>query len=73
MSKQFDWSDKESVVVQAVSAIAVYRNIDEDFVIRQQDTLGEEDSVIVIPQDRVMDILHAFQAEVNAMNEDAEQ
>lgn len=50
-----DWSwhkpaDRSSVIVAAVQAVAVYTNPRGDIVIRQQDSLGEEDSIIVIPR-----------------------
>jgi hypothetical protein len=53
MPKEFDWlsnDDKESVVVPSVQAVAVYNNGQGDVVIRQQDGMGNEDQVIIIPR-----------------------
>ncbi len=47
-TEQFDWSDKKSVVVKRVDAIAVYRNSD-DVVIRQQRVDLPDDMVVTVP------------------------
>jgi hypothetical protein len=60
-SGEFSWRDANSIVVHSVSAIAVYMNPDGDVVIRQQATqYGEDDPFIVIPRDRVPQILEAI-------------
>lgn len=64
MSKNFNWNDEEmqeDIIVPSVQAIAVYRNPSLDIVIRQQDPLGEEDQVIVIPRSRAKEIIKAIQ------------
>lgn len=38
---EFDWGDKESVVVKSQDAIAVYPNPDGDIVIRRQQSWQE--------------------------------
>ncbi|MGV3727750.1 hypothetical protein [Hydrogenophaga sp.] len=63
MPKDFDWysdADKESVVVPSVQAVAVYINPHGDVVIRQQDPMGDEDSVIVIPRSNAKTIAKAI-------------
>ncbi|OWY35280.1 hypothetical protein [Herbaspirillum aquaticum] len=69
MSDKFDWNDKDAVVVQRVDAIAVYQNEKGDIVIRQQDSMGEDDHYIVIPPDRVKDVLNAIVVEYEAIQE----
>ncbi len=58
----FDWSDKDSIVVENVDAIAVYRNPDDDVVIRRQDTPDIGDAYVVIPLGHLPAIIAALQA-----------
>jgi predicted glycosyltransferase len=61
----FDWLGDESVVVNPVSAIAVYTNTHGEVVIRQQN-LNEsldQDPLIVIPRERVRDVIAALKKE----------
>lgn len=60
---EFAWED-EDIVLRSVSAIAVYSNPAGDVVIRQQDPMGDEDQVIVIPRDRVFMVADALHEEV---------
>jgi hypothetical protein len=53
----------ESIVVKPVQAVAVYTNPHGEIVIRQQDTMGEDDSVIVIPKSAVNALVKAIRAE----------
>ena len=69
MSNEFSWGDKASVVIKRVDAIAVYTNPNGDIVIRQQDSMGEDDSVIVIPLDRVEELVQAICAEKDLAQE----
>lgn len=48
MSDDFDWSDKESVVVRPQDAIAVYANGDNDIVVRRERSWNEDDDVFII-------------------------
>lgn len=57
----FDWLKNDSVVISRVDAIAAYLNQDGDVVIRQQDPLGDDDAVIVLPKNRVADLVLALQ------------
>jgi len=52
---------KRPVVIRPVEAIAVYRNPKDDVVIRQQDILGGEDSFVIVPQDRLSELILALQ------------
>lgn len=61
--KEFNWSDRDSIVVRSVDAIAVYTNPDGEVVIRQQSRMGEEDQFIVIPLERVQDLIAALSEE----------
>ena len=69
MSDKFDWNDKDAVVVQRVDAIAVYQNEKGDIVVRQQDSMGGDDHYIIIPPDRVNDVLNALVVEYEAIQE----
>lgn len=69
MSTDWSWygdSEKDSVVVPAVQAIAVYTNSAGEIVIRQQDSMGEDDSVIVFPKSQAKAIVDAIIVEVEA-------
>jgi len=52
---EFSWAnvEKRELITPSVGAIAVYRNPNGDVVIRQEDRLGDEDDVVVVPMDRV--------------------
>ena len=67
MAEEWKWHDddaKESVVIEAVRAIAVYTNPRGDIVIRQESTdHGDDDGVVVIPRASVGAILKAVKAE----------
>lgn len=62
-SNEFKWTDKDSVVVERVDAIAVYQNPNGEVVIRQQDPMDDDDSVIVVPKSRLNDLILALQNE----------
>lgn len=48
--EKWSWSnDKEDIVIPRVDAIAIYLNGDGDIVIRQENPMGEDDAVIVMP------------------------
>jgi len=69
MAQDWDWSLKESagdIVVPSVDAIAVYQNQQQDVVIRQQNSLGEDDHVIIIPKSNVRAVIKALQASLKA-------
>ena len=65
MSDEFSWDD-DSVVVESISAVAVYTNPKGNIVIRQQDEYGAfgEDAFIVIPRDKVKEVIAALSREV---------
>lgn len=67
MSVAWTWygedADKEAVVVPSVQAIAVYTNPDGDIVIRQQDPMGQDDAVVVIPRAMVGRVVKALRTE----------
>ncbi len=50
MVEDFDWLQNPSIIVPAVEAIAIYENGVGDVVIRQQNHLLDEDSVLVVPR-----------------------
>lgn len=52
MQDDFDWS-RTFVAIEQVNAVALYKNKDGHLVIRQRNSMGEEDSFIIIPMDRV--------------------
>ena len=62
-TNEFSWSDKESVVIEKVDAIAVYTSPRGDIVIRQEGNM-EDDSIIVVPQLRLNDLISALRREV---------
>lgn len=67
MSQNWSWysdEDKDSIVVKAVQAVAVYSNPDGEVVIRQQDAMGGDDSVIIIPKLYVPALIDAIKREL---------
>lgn len=62
----FEWLESPSVVIKPVDAIAVYANPQGDIVIRQKSSKGifrEEDSIVVVPRDRLDAVLAALENE----------
>lgn len=67
MSEKWNWygdEEKESTIVKSVQAIAVYSNQDGEIVIRQQDSLGDEDGYIVIPKLYVPALIESLKREL---------
>lgn len=60
----FDWSDKKSVVVRRVDAIAVYKNAEGDIVIRQQRADVPVDAVVTIPAQHAYSVIEGIQRQV---------
>ena len=61
--REWKWDDPETesdVVVPAVQAVAVYLNPQGSVVIRQQDGMGGEDSVIVVPRSQAAALAKAI-------------
>ena len=53
-SNSFDWTDADDVIIPAVSAVAVYLNVDNDIVIRQNPyPWQDEDALIIIPKTHI--------------------
>jgi len=61
----FSWKDTDSIVIERVEAIAVYSNPKGDTVIRQSDSMGENDAVIIIPKSRLKELIQALQNELD--------
>ena len=59
-SDEFDWSQKQSVVVKRVDAIAVYKSDDGDIVIRQERAVSEVDAVVTIPIQHAYSVIEAI-------------
>lgn len=63
--QDFDWNDKDSVIIRAVGAVAVYLNQNDDVVIRQQqDWNSDEDSLVIVPRAQLRPLIEALQAEL---------
>lgn len=50
MANDFDWNDTNTHVLRSYGDIAIYANDKGDIVLRQANTLGEEDSVVIVPR-----------------------
>ena len=73
MPKDFDWysaDNKDDIVVPSVQAIAVYMNGNADIVIRQQDPMGDEDSIIVIPRSQAKALAKAITETAKPLRKD---
>jgi hypothetical protein len=69
MPSDWDWNgsdEKNSTVIRPVEAVAVYTNVAGDLVIRQQNAMGEEDSLIVLPLAAAPAVIAAIQKELDA-------
>ena len=53
MLDPLDWNDSASVLIQPVEAVAVYINPNNDVVLRQQNALLDDDSVVIIPKQHI--------------------
>jgi hypothetical protein len=65
MASDWDWHSedgKESTIIPRVDSVAVYTNNRGDAVIRQSSPLGDDDSVIVIPQGYLATLIDALKA-----------
>ena len=62
-AEQFDWSDKRSIVIPRVDAIAVYTNSEGDIIIRQQHAHSSVDSVIRVPARSAHSVIEGLQRE----------
>lgn len=70
MSDQdFNWynKDEESIVIQAVSAVAVYTNVHGDIVIRQQSATDEKDHAVYFPASQAQAIIKAIKAAATSL------
>ena len=66
----FNWNSddcKEDVVIKRVDALAVYGNVHGDLVLRQEDPLGENDAVIVIPISQIDTLIKAIKKTVESV------
>ncbi|MCK1553128.1 hypothetical protein IVB11_29840 [Bradyrhizobium sp. 177] len=62
MTDDFNWNDRESVVVKPQDAIAVYANDDNDLVIRRQQAWDEnEDTFVVISRQSARHVIEAME------------
>lgn len=66
---KFDWnmvSDRSKVAVPQVEAVAVYSTTNnEEIVIRQRSSTGEDDHVVIIPRAYATKLIEALSALVN--------
>lgn len=65
-SSDWNWqgaTEKGSTIVENVEAVAIYTNPTGNIVIRQQNSMGDEDAVIIIPRASVNAIVKALKAE----------
>ena len=63
-TNDFSWSDPRAVVVKRVDAIAVYKNNEGDLVIRQENPMGDEDRMVVVPAQYAYTVLEAMQQQL---------
>lgn len=63
---EFTWNvDDNSIAIEQVDAVAVYTNVDGNLVIRQRDSMGGDDSIIVIPKAHASSLTRAINREVD--------
>jgi hypothetical protein len=62
-SVPFSWKDTQNIIIEHVDAVAVYSNPKGDIVIRQGNSMGEDDAVIIVPRSRAQDLIQALQNE----------
>lgn len=59
MSQEFDWHG-EHVAVKQVEAIAVFLAEDGDIVIRQRNSMGDDDALIMFPAGQAKAVIEAI-------------
>lgn len=66
MSDDFEWHGPEAtaVVVRHQPAIAVYRNVDDDVVVRQRGDYPDEDQFVIVSMDCLPTLIAALQREI---------
>lgn len=68
MAENWNWNDeenKELTIIPRVQALAVYRNEQNEIVLRQEGfDLSCEDQVIVIPEEKLGVVIATLQAEL---------
>ena len=62
--RPFDWTDKGSVVVRRVDAIAVYTDSEGDIIIRQQRADLPDDVIIAIPYKHAYSVIEGIQRQL---------
>ncbi|QOJ19969.1 MAG: hypothetical protein HRU77_04225 [Gammaproteobacteria bacterium] len=73
MSEDFKWTDDDSVCISKVNAVAVYVNVRNEVVIRQQDDLGDDDQLIIIPLEHVDALIFKLKQVVKELKESLEE
>jgi len=63
-SNQFDWNDADVHVVRSYGDIAVYTNTHGDIAVRQQDPLGADDSIVIVPRQQAVWLISAIESEL---------
>ena len=64
---EYDWANSsDDIVFPSAAAVAVYLNGDGDLVIRQQrDPYEDEDSVVIVPRDKVPALIRKISSTVD--------
>jgi hypothetical protein len=63
--EDFKWDD-ESTVIKQVEALAIYQNPHGDLVIRQRDSTGNDDALVIVPMQHAKDLVKAIKREIKA-------
>lgn len=63
-ARQFDWADKESIVIRRVDAVAIHKDSEGDIVIRQQRADVPYDVVITIPPQYAYIVIEGIQRQL---------
>ncbi len=66
-NRRFDWFEDDSIIVESQPALAVYRNIRNHIVIRQEDSAnldGEDICITVAGDENIRLLIRALQREI---------
>lgn len=72
MANDFDWSDRSLKMQRGYGDLAVYANDSGDIVLRQRDTFGEDDAVVIVPRHLASWAIAAIESELKMVHDDLE-
>jgi hypothetical protein len=70
MTNEFDWNDSDLTMKRGYGDLAIYANSAGDIVLRQRDTFGGDDAVVIVPRHLASWAVAAIEAELKMVHDD---